>query len=113
LAEATTVEETAAATADAVADGAGAGEEDARVEDARKVVPAADAISRQQNTHRRRAANLTATTIAEASHAGTTTVVRMLRAAQPRLLQQNPPRSRLFFPANPLQNIAGSPQRHP
>jgi hypothetical protein len=77
LAAATIAEE----TADAVADGVAVGEEDARVEDARKAAPLADAICRHQNTHRRRAVSLTATTIVEASHADMTTGVRMLRAA--------------------------------
>src|SRR5882724_12202580 len=112
MAAATIAEVTAAVTADAAADGVVVGEEDALAEDARKVAPAADAISRPQNTLRRRAMNLAATTIAEASHAGTTTGVKTPRAAPVLLLPWTPTRSRSFFPANRSQNIAASPQRH-
>jgi len=87
MAAATIAEVTAAATADAAADGVVVGEEDALAEDARKAAPAADAISRPQNTLRRRAVNRAATTIAEASHAGTTTGVKTPRAAPVPLLR--------------------------
>jgi len=63
------------------------GEEDALAEDARKAARAADAISRPQNTLRRRAVNLAATTIAEASHAVTTTGVKTPRAVPVLLLR--------------------------
>src|SRR6266851_1857843 len=58
MAAATIAELTAAATADAAAAGVVVGEEDALAEDARKAARAADAISRPQNTLRRRAVNL-------------------------------------------------------
>ena len=87
MAAGTIAEVTAAATADAAADGVVVGEEDALAENARKAAPAADAISRPQNTPRRRAVNLAATTIAEASHAGTTTGVKTPRAAPVPLLR--------------------------
>jgi len=80
-------EETAAATADAAADGVDVGEEDARAEDARKAVPASDAISRPQNTLRRRAVNLAGTIIVAHNHAGTTTGVKTPRAAPVPLLR--------------------------
>src|SRR5882762_1350114 len=111
LAAAMIAEETAAATADAAADGVGVGEEDARAEDAHKVVPAADAISRPQNTLRRRAVNLAGTIIVAHNHAGTTTGVKTPRAAPVLLLRATPTRRRSFFPANRSQNIAASPQR--
>jgi len=87
LAAATIAEETAAATADAAADGVDVGEEDARVEDARKAVPAADAISRLQNTLRHRVVNPVGTRIVVRNLAGTTVGDRMPRAVQARLLQ--------------------------
>jgi hypothetical protein len=103
-------EETAVATADAAADGVDAGEEGARAEDARKAVPAADAIFRLQNTPRHRVVNLVATTIVARNLAGTTAGDRMLRAVQARSLPLSPPRSRLSFPANLSPSIAASPQ---
>src|SRR6266478_6203372 len=112
LAAAMIGEETAAATADAAADGVGVGEEDARAEDARKLVPAADAISRPQNTLPRRAVNLAGTIIVARNHAGTKTGVKNPRAAPVLLLRATPTRSRSFFPANRSQNIAASLQRH-
>src|SRR6266403_2738355 len=116
LAAATIAEETAAATAaataDAAADGVDVGEEDARAEDAHKVVPAEDAISRPQNTLRRRAVNLAAMIIVARNHAGTTTGVKNPRAAQVRLLRATPTRRRSFFPAKRSQNIAASSPRH-
>ena len=87
MAAATIAELTAAATADAAADGVVVREEGALAEDARKAARAADAISRPQNTLRRRAVNLAATTIAEASRAGTTTGVKTPRAAPVPLLR--------------------------
>ena len=77
----------AGATADAAADGVGVGEEDARAEDARKVVPAADAISRPQNTLPRRAVNLAGTIVVARNHAGTKTGVKNPRAAPVLLLR--------------------------
>src|SRR5712664_1899854 len=99
-------------TADAAADGVVVGEEDALAEDVRKAARAEDVISRPQNTLRRRAVNRAATTIAEASHAVTTTDVKTPRTAPVPLLRQTPTRSPSFFPANRSQNIAASPQRH-
>src|SRR6267378_1975930 len=97
-------------TADAAAAGAAVEEEDARGEDARKAARVAGAISRPQNTLRRRAANPAVTTTAEASHADTTTGVRILRAARARLRRQIQPKSRFFFPANRSRSIAAGPQ---
>jgi hypothetical protein len=80
-------EETAAATADAAADGVDVGEEDARAEDARKAAPAADAISRLQNTRPHRAVNPVGTRIVARNLADTTAGDRMPRAVQARSLQ--------------------------
>jgi hypothetical protein len=81
-------EETAAATADAAADGVGVGEEeDARAEDARKAAPAAGAIFRLQNTRPHRAVNPVGTRIVARNLAGTTAGGRMPRAVQARSLQ--------------------------
>src|SRR5216684_3701799 len=68
--------------------------------------------SAPQNTLRRRAVKRAATTIAEASHAVTTTGVKTPRTAPVLLLRQTPTRSPSFFPANRSQNIAASPQRY-
>ena len=87
MAAAMIAEETAAATADAAADGVDVGEEDAHAEDARKAVPAVDAISRLQNTRPHRAVNPVGTRIAARNLAGTTTGGRMPRAVQARSLQ--------------------------
>ena len=84
MAAATIAEETAAATADAVAAGVAVAEEDAVVEAARKLARVADAISRHQNTRRRRAANPAGTTVAAVSSAGTTIGARILHAVQAR-----------------------------
>jgi len=113
MAAATIVEEIAAATADAAADGVVVEEEeDASVEDARKAAPAADAISRPQNTRRHRAANPAVTTIGEVSRGDTTTGARMLRAPRAPSRRQTQPKSRFFFPGNRWRNIAASlPQR--
>ena len=80
-------EETAAATADAAADGVDVGEEDGRAEDARKAALAADAISRLQNTRPHRAVNPVGTRIVARNLAGTTAGGRMPRAVQARSLQ--------------------------
>jgi hypothetical protein len=80
-------EETAAATADAAADGVDVGEEDARAEDARKAAPAADAIFRPQNTPRHRVVNPAGTRIVARNLAGTTAVGRMPLAVHARSLQ--------------------------
>jgi hypothetical protein len=80
-------EETAAAIAGAAADGVDVGEEDARAEDARKAAPAADAISRLQNTRPHRAVNPVGTRIVARNLAGTTAGDRMPRAVQARSLQ--------------------------
>jgi len=112
LAAATIVEETAAAIAHAAADGVAVGEEDASVEDARKAAPAADAISRPQNTRRHREANPAVTTIAEVSRVDTTAGARMLHAPQAPLRRQTQPKNQFFFPANRWRNTAASlPQR--
>jgi len=111
MAAATIAEETAAAIADAVAAGVAVAEEDGLAEDARKAAQVADAISRPQNTRRRRAANPAGTTIAEASHVGSTIGARILRAVRTQLPRRTQRKSRFFFQANRSQNTAASPQR--
>jgi len=111
MAAATIAEETAAAIADAVAAGVAVAEEDGLAEDARKAAQVADAISRHQNTRRRRAANPAGTTIAEASHGGSTTGAKTLRAVRAQGPRRTQRKSRFFFPSNRSRSIAASPQR--
>jgi hypothetical protein len=80
-------EENAAATADAADDGVDVGEADARAEGAHKAAPAADAISRLQNTPLHRAVNPAGTRIVARNLAGTTAGGRMPLAVQARSLQ--------------------------
>ena len=87
MAAVTIAEETVAATAVAVADGVVVGEEDVRVEDARKAAPAVDAIYRPQNTRRHRVVNLVDTRIVARNLAGTTAGVKSPRAAPVLLLR--------------------------